>query len=300
MKDRRYSHVILIGIDGVGSCFREADSPNFDRIFENGAVTYGALAVYPTISAEGWGAMILGVGPEVHGLNNDSLGKRKRPADAGFPSLFLRIREKYPDAEMGSFCAWEAMNVGLAEAEARVYEKTGIDEELVPAMCAYIKEKRPAFLFSQLDSVDGAGHNFGYGGEEYFKSIRKIDSYLGEIYSSVEEAGISGDTLFMVIGDHGGRGWEHGGWTDAEKYVTFAACGKDVQRSEIKEMNIRDVSAIVLYALGIRAPEFDEAGWTSQIPDGIWKEVNGQYRDISRLTGAEPRISRVQHTSETS
>jgi hypothetical protein len=64
-------------------------------------------------------------------------------------------------------------------------------------------------------------------------------------------------------------------------------------------MNIRDLSAIVLYALGIDAPDFDESGWTSQIPAGIFEDDTlPEYRDISHLTGASPRVSRVAHTSE--
>ena len=56
---------------------------------------------------------------------------------------------------------------------------------------------------------------------------------------------------------------------------------------------------IVLYALGIEIPAFDEKGWTSQIPVDIWAdETIPKYRDISHLTGAAPRISREAHTSE--
>ena len=106
----------------------------------------------------------------------------------------------------------------------------------------------------------------------------------------------------MIIADHGGtvengRG-SHGGWTDEEKYVTFAAVGKGINNSEIREMNIRDLAAIVLYAMGIEIPEFDENGWTSQIPDGLFEDYKGDYRDISHLTGAAPRISKTHHTSE--
>nr|MBQ4319347.1 hypothetical protein [Clostridia bacterium] len=95
-----------------------------------------------------------------------------------------------------------------------------------------------------------------------------------------------------------GKG-SHGGWSDGEKYVTFAAAGKGIVRSDIGEMNIRDLAAIVLYAFDIDAPEFDEAGWTSQIPCGIFVDDSiPEYRDISHLTGAAPRISKVPHTSE--
>ncbi len=54
----------------------------------------------------------------------------------------------------------------------------------------------------------------------------------------------------------------------------------------------------VLYAMGIDAPNFDEKGWTSQIPDGVFTDYNGEYRDISHLTGAAPRVSKVHHQSE--
>ena len=67
---KKYSHVIVIGVDGAGSWFKDADTPNFDKIFENGAITYKALSSKPTISAECWGSMLIGVGPEIHGLTN--------------------------------------------------------------------------------------------------------------------------------------------------------------------------------------------------------------------------------------
>ena len=63
-------------------------------------------------------------------------------------------------------------------------------------------------------------------------------------------------------------------------------------------MNIRDLAAIVLYAMGIDAPSFDEKGWTSQIPEGLFSGFEGEYRDMSHLTGAAPRISKKHHESE--
>lgn len=108
----------------------------------------------------------------------------------------------------------------------------------------------------------------------------------------------------MVITDHGGTidangRCSHGRWTDREKFVTFATVGMGVKSGEIGEINIRDLAAIVLYAFGIEAPEFDESGWTAQIPEGIFKSIDlPEYKDISHLTGAAPRISKTHHTSE--
>ena len=77
--ERKYAHVIALGIDGAGSFIRDAHTPNFDRIFASGAVTYDALASNPTISAECWGSMLLGVGPEIHRLTNEIVSKKPYP-----------------------------------------------------------------------------------------------------------------------------------------------------------------------------------------------------------------------------
>ena len=300
---RKYSHVYVIGVDGAGSWFRDAETPSFNKIFKDGAVTFRALSSKPTISAECWGSMLIGVGPEVHKLTNSKVSVRPYPLWSKNPSVFRRIRKAYPKAELSSYCDWKPINKGIVEMTLGVDKKSARDEELTPLICDCIIKKKPDFLFVHFDSADGAGHNNGYGTAEHLSAINKIDSLIGDVYSSIEGAGILEDTLFMVIADHGGTNdgsgkGSHGGWTDEEKYVTFAAIGNNIIGVEIKEMNIRDLAAIVLYAMGIKAPEFDENGWTSQIPEGLFADYDGEYRDISHLTGAAPRISKTHHESE--
>lgn len=303
--ERKYSHVIVVGIDGAGSFVKDADTRYFDCIFANGAVTYDALSSNPSISAECWGSMLLGVGPEIHKLTNGIVSSTPYPTDSSFPSLFRRIREAYPEAELGSYCDWNPITYGIVENNIGVSHDTANDDELTPIICDYIRKKKPDFLFVHFDSIDGAGHKYGYGTPPFMKRIKEVDKLINDVYSASEEAGIIEDTLFIVVADHGGtnpgngEGGSHGGWTDSEKYVTFAVAGRGINKTEIKEMNIRDLAAIVLYALGIDMPEFNEKGWTSQIPEGIFDDASiPAYRDISHLTGAAPRISKIRHTSE--
>ena len=301
---KQFKHVVVMGIDGAGAFIKDADTPCFDRIFAEGAVTYRALASNPTISAECWGSMLTGVGPEVHKLTNEIVSTKKYPLNSEFPSLFRRVREVFPEAVLGSFCDWNPITYGIVEDNLGVYHETARDTYLTPLICDFIKDKKPTFLFCQFDSVDHEGHLHGYGSKEHLERIHEVDLLVNDVYESVKSAGIDDDTLFMLIADHGGTpfngtGAGHGGWTDAEKYDTFAASGRGVCRGAVGEMNIRDLSAIVLYALGIELPSFDEKGWTSQIPEHLFSDADiPEYRDISHLTGAEPRRSNVQHTSE--
>lgn len=302
---RKYSHVIVIGIDGAGGWINSADTPNFDRIFGNGAVTHRALSSKPTISAECWGSMLLGVGPEIHKLTNGIVSSTPYPVDSPYPSLFRRIKAVYPEAELGSYCDWNPITYGIVEDNLGVSHDTANDEKLTPIICDYIKTKKPDFLFIQFDSVDGAGHKYGYGTPEHLERISEVDVLVNDVYRAAQDMRILDETLFIVVADHGGtnpgngEGGSHGGWTDGEKYVTFALAGKGINKIDIKEMNIRDLASIVLYALGIDAPEFNEKGWTSQIPEGVFNDSSiPSYRDISHLTGAAARISRIRHTSE--
>lgn len=301
---RTYDHVIVIGVDGAGAFFRTADTPEFDRIFADGAVTYSALSARPTISAECWGSMLLGTSAKVHGLTNDIVSTVPYPTDSEFPSLFRRLREAYPAAELGAICNWSPIIDGILENGSASRTFSADDDAQVPVIAEYIREKKPDFLFVQFDSVDHIGHCDGYGSKTHLARIHDIDTFIGTIHAAVFEAGIADSTLFCVIADHGGtyngEGFpaEHGGWTDEEKLVTFAACGRTVLPGKIGRMNIRDLSAIVLSALGVPGPEFLIGGWTSQVPEGLFSDQASKYREISEEEDASPRISKAPHATE--
>ncbi len=272
-----YEYVAVIGIDGMGIFNRQADTPCIDKIFENGASTYGALSMNPTISAENWGAMLLGADPLVHGLTNSIVG-RTLYTNKNLPSVFSRMRKAFPDAPLASFCNWNPINHGIVEhGENVVLETADNDEILCDKIVDYV-ENKPKFLFVQFDNVDGAGHGNGYGTKGHLEQISKADALTGRIFEAYEKAGIIDDTLFIVTADHGGIRNGHGGYTDEEKFVFLAARGKGVEKGEIGFAKTKDIAAIVLYALGLEVPEYCEKGFSSQIPDGIFPEISGTYR----------------------
>ena len=299
-----YSHVVVVGLDGAGAFIKDAKTPEFDRIFSNGALTYDALTSFPSISAECWGSMIFGVAPEVHGLTNEIVWKREYPCDSQIPSIFKRIRQARPEAKLGAYCEWKPIAMGMIEKNVNVASVSMKDDELTPVICDYIKKEKPNFLFIHFDSIDAAGHRSGYGNPPHLQRIGEVDALIGMVYNAVCDAGILEDTLFIVVADHGGTqlpsgGGMHGGWTDEEKYVTLALTGKSVVKGYIENANVRDISAIVLHALGIEVPKFDEGGWTSQLPAGIFQDyVQENYQEIQCAEEQKKRVSKVQHTSE--
>ena len=118
MNRNAYSHVVIFGIDGMGNFNLRTDTPNLDRVAADGAVTYHALSMAPTIYAQNWCAMLLGAAPEVHRFTNSTLGRVKNENPA-LPSLFARVRAAMPDASIVSCSEWGAIN-GLINEEDRV------------------------------------------------------------------------------------------------------------------------------------------------------------------------------------
>ena len=262
-----YKHVILVGIDGAGNFYKNTKAPAIRKLFEEGAGTDYCLTSLPSISAECWGSMLIGVPPTVHGLTNEIV-EREKYKNSDHPSIFKLIRESRPEASLASFCNWVPINLGIIEEGLDVYQDCGDDDRLTTKICAYIKENKPDFLFVQFDSIDDAGHTYGYGTERYLEELTKADGYVGSIRAAVEEAGIAGDTLFIATADHGGFGQSHGGDTDGEKYVFFAAVGKTVTPGSKIDLEVKDIPAIVARALGVKGAD----NWDAKVPDGLFSE----------------------------
>ena len=275
------SRVIIIGVDGAGSFFRQANTPNIDRIFADGAVSYEVLTSNPTVSGQCWGSMLTGVTPDIHGLTNGRASSTPYPTDSIFPTMFRVIRENMPDAQLASFCNWNSINIGIIEEGLGVTKGSGNDEHIAEQVCRYVAEHDPTLMFIQLDEVDGAGHANGYGTENHLKQIEASDTLIGKIWDAYNARGWIGDTLFIVTADHGGFEHGHGGWTDGEKYIMFAAAGPNVVKGTIGEMGVRDTTSIVLYALGLADKQ--PKTWTSRVPSGIFEGVTAGERPVYEI-----------------
>ena len=276
----KYKYVVVIGVDGAGTFFRNTDTPNIDKIFENGAVSYDVLTSNPTISAQSWGSLMHGVTPSFHGLTNSIAASTPYDPKSEFPSFFRVIRNNDQNAVLASFSHWNPINVGIVEDGIDVYKRGGIsDAELTAEILTYLGTTSPTAMFVQFDEADAAGHSNGYNTPAQHTVITRIDGYIGQIYDKYVEKGIIDETLFIVTADHGGSGKSHGGWSDAEKYIMLAAAGKTVKRGgTIQNAEIRDIAAIVLHALGHESKQPE--AWTAYVPGDLFVGIDAVPRPV--------------------
>ena len=257
-------HVVVIGFDGLSpDGLAKANTPTFDKIRSEGASTLHARAVLPTSSSTNWASMIMGAGPEQHGITSNSWEKNNfvlptvtQGEDFLFPTIFRLIDDQMENAEIGAIYDWGGFG--------RLFEKSALDydinaateDETATLASAYVKEKKPSFTFVHFDHIDHAGHEYGHGSPEYYKSVEKADAKLAQVMQAIKASGMQEETLVIISADHGGLGKGHGGESLQEIEIPFILWGKSVKKNHVLKYPVYqyDNAATVAYALGIDLP----------------------------------------------
>ncbi len=263
-QEQRVEHVVIVGVDGLSpDGVRRAQAPNLARLMKEGAFTLHARGVMPTVSSPNWASMIMGAGPEQHGVtSNDwepgkgSIVPTAEGAPGIFPTVFGVLRAQRPKARIAVFHDWDGFG--------RLFERPAVDRiedsdgpvKAVEHAVDYMKKERPALLFIHLDHVDDAGHAHGHGSPEYYASVAEADRLIGLVLRGLESAGIAQSTVLLVTSDHGGVGKKHGGNTMAEIEIPWIVHGPGVVAGKdlATPVSTCDTAATVAFLLGLKPP----------------------------------------------
>lgn len=257
-------HVVVIGFDGLSpDGLEKAITPTFDKLIKEGAYTFHARAVLPTSSSTNWASMIMGAGPEQHGItsniwekNNFVLPAITQSEDFLFPTIFSLVDKQIENAEIGAIYHWDGFG-RLFEKSAVDYDVVGKTEDETALLASqYIENKKPTFTFIHFDHIDHAGHEFGHGTKEYYKSVEKADKLLEQVFNAIKKAGIADETVVIISADHGGVGLGHGGESLAEIEIPFIIWGKSVKKNHKLNYPVYqyDNAATVAFVLGLKMP----------------------------------------------
>ena len=270
-------HVIVIGVDGMSpDGVKNAITPVMDSILKVGAYTFTCQAVLPTSSSPNWASMIMGAGPEKHGVNSNSWQPHKQNIELEcegtkrggnpsgmWPTIYGELRRQKPDAIIACFNDWSAYN--------RLFEKGVVNRQrdanllqaavhkgykgIINKAVRYFKKKKPNLMFVHLDHVDHAGHNDGHGTQFYYDAVGIADQQIGKIVQAINASGVAEKTVVLIVADHGGIGHGHGGDSPEEVNVPWILTGPSVVNGELDvHVNTYDTAATLAYLLGIKAP----------------------------------------------
>ena len=256
--------VILIGIDGMGTdAFQFARTPHLDSLVADGAVSLKARGVMPTVSMPIWGSILTGASPEQHGMTSNSWRKDNYTIDATlkdpegfFPSIYTIMREQISEAETAIFYDWEGLGNIFNPKYLDVVQLTrGFDETMEKAI-PYILEGEPEFVFLYIGHPDEVGHEHGYASKEYYESIEHVDSAVGGLIQELKREDMYAESHIIVLSDHGGVGFGHGGESMTELVVPWIITGPGVIQNRMIEqpIDLFDTASTIAYLFRLEQP----------------------------------------------
>ncbi len=264
------SHVVVIGCDGMSpDGVRHGKVPNMEQLMHEGAYTFHARGVMPTVSSPNWASMIMGAGPEQHGVTSNDWETNKfeiAPTMVGpggmFPTIFGALRAQQPASVIVCYHDWDGFGRLFERAAADVIEHPAGPTNTIVRAIASFKLRRPTFTFIHLDHVDHAGHHFGHGTPEYYDSVGVADELIGRAIQGLKDAGMWEKTILIVTADHGGKDKGHGGATMGELEIPWIIRGPGVANGHelTAPVNTYDTAATIAYVLGVRPP----AAWIAK------------------------------------
>jgi predicted AlkP superfamily pyrophosphatase or phosphodiesterase len=206
--------------------------------------------------------MVMGAGPELHGYTTWGSKKPDMPPrvvdEYGmFPSVYSLLRKAKPDSEIGVIYEWDGIGYLFPKAAVNKDQNADGDIAVTNAATAYIKEKKPNFLFVHLHDVDSVGHQIGHGTPEYYAAIERTDTHIGTILKSIEDAGIAESTVVLFTADHGGIDKGHGLITMNEMQIPWIIQGPGIIKNQELSQSIMtfDTAATIAELLKLRVPQ---------------------------------------------
>ncbi|MEW6159790.1 MAG: alkaline phosphatase [Verrucomicrobiota bacterium] len=258
-------HVVVVGCDGMSpDGVLKANTPTLRQLMKSGAFSMRARAVMPTVSSPNWASMIMGAGPEQHGVTSNDWQTNKfeiAPTVVGpggmFPTIFSLIRQQRPRAHQAVFHDWGDFGRLFERSMVNFIEDSDGPTNAVRHAIEHLQTHQPLFTFIHLDHVDHAGHDKGHGTPEYYASVEVADQLIGEVIEGLRKAGMWRRTILLITSDHGGKGKGHGGISMAEVEIPWIIHGPGVAagRELSTPINTYDTAATIAWVLGLRTPE---------------------------------------------
>ena len=270
----RAEHVFIISFDqGAPAGINRANMPLFKSMATEGAHTWEAYTIVPSITLPSHVSMLTGVGIQKHQvLWNDWDTTRPKLI---VPTIFQLAKEK------GLTTAMIA-----AKIKFKTFEQAGgLDTFLIPenakakdigaAVADLLKNKQPNLVFIHFADPDSTGHQFGVNSPEKMQALANCDQALGVIRSAITAAGIAETSVVILTADHGGHdrpGLEiaerikrgqppapgtHGLPDSSDVIIPWIAWGKGVRPAFTITAPVvqYDTAATALWLLGVPVPE---------------------------------------------
>jgi predicted AlkP superfamily pyrophosphatase or phosphodiesterase len=262
----RAKYVFIISFDqGNPDLIQKAEMPTFHRLAAEGAHTWNAYTVVPSLTLPSHTSMLTGVGPQAHQV----LWNSYQPTNGlvKVPTIFSLAKERGLKT---------AMFVG--KEKFKHLELPGTIDELVwpqpdddaksvaKAFAAEFGKTKPNLCFIHFRDPDTAGHAFGADAPEKIQALKDCDEALKIILDAIIAAGLGDKSVVILTADHGSHNTKnkegktvgtHGGAETSDVLIPWIVWGKGVKKDFTITAPVvqYDTAATALWLLNVPLPE---------------------------------------------
>jgi predicted AlkP superfamily pyrophosphatase or phosphodiesterase len=263
----RAEHVFIVSFDqGAPAGIEKADMPVFKAMAKEGAHTWEAYTIVPSITLPSHTSMLTGVGIQKHQIDWNSYEPKRGLVKV--PTIFSLAKEHSKTLETGMFVTKEKFRHLLLPDSVDVFEcpKDNADLSAAKAFAESVGQKKFNLCFIHFGGPDAKGHEFGVDSPEKMQAFADADKGLGILRKAVKDAGIEDTSVFILTADHGGHDIKdskgktrgtHGSSAPEDVTIPWVAWGKPVKPGfKITAPVVQyDTAATALWLLDIPVPE---------------------------------------------
>ena len=235
---RRAEHVFIISFDqGDPDLIQQSEMPVFHQLAAEGAHSWNAFTIVPSLTLPSHTSMLTGVGPQAHQI----LWNDYQPAKGvvKVPTIFSLAKARGLKTAM--FVGKEKFKHLNLPGSVDVFVWPQPEDgalAVAKAFAAQVKTSRPNLCFIHFRDPDTEGHKYGSHSPEKKKALADCDQALGIIKNAIAEAGLT-NSVIILTADHGSHDFKdkdgitrgtHGSADTSDVTIPWIAWGKGVKK----------------------------------------------------------------------
>jgi predicted AlkP superfamily pyrophosphatase or phosphodiesterase len=249
-------HVVIVSLDGgKPSVIRTCKMPVLERLVREGAGTWEARTVFPSITLLSHASMVTGVVPREHGLLWNDWHPEKGYLKS--PTIFKLAKAHDKKMVGGIFAGKEKFAHLMEKGSLDAFAATGGGATVVAEYASqFLVRARPNLTLVHFADPDSAGHSKGWGTPEQRQAFENCDRALGILGDALRRAGMWEKTVVIVTADHGGHAKTHGSAWEEDMNIPWWTSGASVRKGTLLKGPVRtiDTAATALWLLGVPVP----------------------------------------------
>lgn len=270
----RAQHVFIVSFDqGAPAGIAKAEMPVLKAMAREGAHTWEAYTIVPSVTLPSHTSMLTGVGIQKHQVDWNDLNPDKGLVKV--PTIFnLAKKAGLVTAMVASKSKFQTLNQP-GSIDAFILPENPTSAVVADAFAGMVGKLKPNLCFIHFGEPDAVGHKHGVFSPEKMKAFADSDSALGAIVQSIKDAGLVDTSVIILTADHGGHDrtaeelekmskagvpqqpGTHGSSSPEDVTIPWIAWGAGVRKDYTitAPVVIYDTAATALWLLGVPIPE---------------------------------------------